>query len=130
MIGRNRSETHRPKTKRKRSGSELRINKSAPVIIRKQPTGIKLIVIPFHHDLADAEPIEFTLIDPASGRAWVKDGSNVSADEGTILGSEQHVGELRRLCFLDYEVNGKRFRPCNTIKEITIVLPSGETFRL
>jgi hypothetical protein len=86
-------------------------------------------------------PIELTLIDPPSGRILIKDGDHVTAPAlGTLLGCEdlraitpgtsfpcRRVllrGKLKLLCWLAYEVGGKRpDMNSNTMRTIEIHKP-------
>jgi hypothetical protein len=88
-----------------------------PLILAKQPAGTRLVVRTFEDedDPLRMGPIEFTILDPATGKVLVKDRTNFTEPtEGTLVGSREAVpsflpGKLKMGCWLVYEVGGNRF---------------------
>lgn len=88
-----------------------------PLILAKQLPGTRLVVRTFENedDPLRTGPIEFTILDPATGKVLVRDRSNFpEPTEGTLVGSREAgpsflPGKLKLGCWLVYEVGGKRF---------------------
>ena len=76
-------------------------------------------------------PVEFTILDPASLKVLVTDPKNCpEPTEGTLLGSGScngdvtTPGQLKRLDWLIYEVDGKKYKPhASTIGRVEIYKP-------
>jgi hypothetical protein len=117
-------------------------NKAQPLDFTTLPVGMKLVVMTLEDDENPfaTGPVEFTLLDPASGKVRVKDRNITEDTEGTLVGCEdieaitpgtlgQRVllrGKLKLLGWLVYEAGGKRFGRsefANTIKRIEIYKP-------
>jgi hypothetical protein len=115
-----------------------KIQTSPCLDVAKLPTGTRLVINTFSD--IDA-PIELTLIDPASGKVLVKDGAAYREPTGgTLLGCEDLEaitpgtpfpckrvllpGKLKLLCWLIYEVIGRRPDATgNTMRTIELFQP-------
>lgn len=102
-------------------------------VTKRQP-GTRLVVSAGNQEEDDPGrdmPVEFTILDPASLKVLVTDPKNFpDPTEGTLLGSGQMngdvtaPGQLKRLDWLIYEVDGKKYKPhLNTISRVEIYLP-------
>ena len=123
-----------------------KLSKAKPLEVKTLQGGTRLVVTMFeeHDDPLATGPIEFTILEPASGKVLVKDRRNFPEPaEGTLLGCEHFTtppykrvfweGILRMFYWLNYEVGGKKFDRENipqTIRGIEVRLPSGTSFDL
>lgn len=111
-----------------------RIVNSPAVDASKRPPGTRLVVSSCYQEEDDPGrdmPVEFTILELASLKVRVTDPKNFpEPTEGTLLGSGQmngdvtSRGQLKRLDWLIYEVDGKKYQPhVNTISRVEIYGP-------
>jgi hypothetical protein len=118
-----------------------KIQSSHCLDVRSLKTGTKLLVT-----FCEGDPVEFTLLDPATCKVLVTDGCVFrEPTEGTLLGTWENgaitssnlshynrvflPGQMKQTGSLKYEVRGREFHG-DGVGGILIFLPSGKTYHL